>query len=126
MAGNVDTGMEKDVMKRLLKRSKQEPVNCAIGQGPDPGFGLLLLAKGKGAKKLQQELEKQIPEAKNTRFGTAYVDVDSNPKLVQFNINKPISSMAKKLVKTLKGTGFTKVQILVEGASVEEATDEED
>ena len=28
-----DTGMEKAEMKRLLTRSKSEPVNCAIAQG---------------------------------------------------------------------------------------------
>jgi hypothetical protein len=128
MAADVQTGMDKQDMKRLLMKSKKEPVNCAIGQGADPSVALLLLDKVKAPKAVEKELAKQIPEAKNTRFGTAVVDVDEDPKLVLFYVNKPTAGIAKKLVKTLKGTGFSKVKILLEdGSAVEDgAADEGD
>ena len=127
MAAEVQTGMDKQDMKRLLMKSKSEPVNCAFGQGKDPTMGLLLLDKVKGPKGVEKELIKQTPDAKNTRYGTAFVDVETDPKQVLFYINKPVSSMAKKLVKTLKGTGFTKVKIVLEdGTDVEAASDEEE
>jgi hypothetical protein len=62
----------------------------------------------------------------NARFGTAEVDPDDDPTLVKFRLNKPVTSMARRLVKTLKGSGFRKVQILLEdGSPVESADDEE-
>jgi hypothetical protein len=127
MAADVQTGMDKQEMKRLLMRSKKEPVNCAIGQGTDASSALLLLDKVKAPKGVEKELTKQNPDAKNTRYGTAVVDVDDDPKLVLFYLNKPVSSMAKKLVKTLKGTGFNKVKILLDdGSAVESFSEEEE
>ncbi len=85
-----------------------------------------MLDRIKAPKAVEKEV-KELPDANNTRFGTVVVDPDEDPKLVKFYLNKPISGMAKRLVKTLKGTGFTKVQILLEdGTSVEGAADEED
>ena len=54
------------------------------------------------------------------------VDTDDDPTLVKFMLNKAVTSMARRLVKTLKGTGFRKVQILLEdGSPVEVAAEEE-
>jgi len=125
MAGDVNTGMEKGEMKRLLAKSKKEPVNCAFGQGDDNTMALLLLDKVKAGKGVEKELTKQFPDAKNTRFGTAVVDVDVDPKKVIFTVNKPVSSMARKLVKTLKGTGFSKVTISLDDGTPLEDFDEE-
>ncbi len=126
MAAPVQTGMDKADMKKLLVKSKKEPVNCAIGVGDNNAFGLLMLDRIKAPKAVEKELVKEIPAAKNTRWGTAMVDPDDDPKLVKITINKPISSMAKRLVKTLKGTGFTKVQILLEDGTAVEGAEEED
>lgn len=126
MAAPVQTGMDKAEMKKLLVKSKKEPVNCAIGVGDNNAFGLLMLDRIKAPKAVEKELVKEIPAAKNTRWGTAMVDPDEDPKLVKIIINKPISSMAKRLVKTLKGTGFTKVQILLEDGTSVEGAEEED
>jgi hypothetical protein len=125
MAADVNTGMEKGEMKRLLAKSKKEPVNCALGQGDDNTTALLLLDKVKAGKSVEKELTKQFPDAKNTRFGTAVVDVDVDPKKVIFTVNKPVSSMARKLVKTLKGTGFSKAEIRLEDGTPLEDFDEE-
>jgi hypothetical protein len=127
MAAEVKTGMDKAEMKKLLVKSKQEPVNCAIGVGSDAGFGLLLLHRIKQPRALMQELEKTFPDAKNPRYGTAMVDTDEDPKLVKFYLNKPVSGMARRLIKTLKGTGFSKARIMLEdGSDVEVAGEEEE
>jgi hypothetical protein len=126
MATPAQTGMDKADLKKLLTKSKQEPVNCAIGMGADPSIGLLVLDRAKQGKAVEQMLVKQIPDAKNTRFGRAFVDTDDNPKLVKLYLNKPVSGMARKLVKTLKGTGFNKVEILLDDGSPVESYTEED
>jgi hypothetical protein len=114
-------------MKRLLMKSKSEPVNCSFGQGEDKTMALLMLDKVKGPKAVEKDLTKKFPTANNTRFGTAEVDVDIDPKLVRFRINKTTSGAARKLVKTLKGTGFSKVEIVLEdGTLVERGAEEEE
>ena len=126
MANEVQTGMDRAEMKRLLLKSKQEPVNCAIGIGNDKSVALLMLARNRSSKSLQGDLQKDFPTAFNTRFGTVMVDTDDDPTLVKFMLNKAVTSMARRLVKTLKGTGFRKVQILLEdGSPVETAAEEE-
>ena len=126
MATDTQTGMDRAEMKRFLLKSKQEPVNCAIGVGDDKSVALLMLARSRSPKALQGDLQKEFPSAFNTRFGTAMVDTDDDPTLVKFMLNKAVTSMARRLVKTLKGTGFRKVQILLEdGSPVEVAADEE-
>jgi hypothetical protein len=126
MAIEVQTGMDRAEMKRLLLKSKQEPVNCAIGIGNDKSVALLMLARNRSSKSLQGDLQKDFPTAFNTRFGTAMVDTDDDPTLVKFVLNKAVTSMARRLVKTLKGIGFRKVQIRLEdGSPVEAAAEEE-
>lgn len=127
MAADVNTGMDSKEMRRLLSKSKTEPVSCSFGQGDDNSSALLMLDKVKGAKAVEKELTGKFPTAKNTRFGTAVVDVEADPKLVRFIINKPVSGIARKLVKTLKGTGYNKVVIgLEDGTTVDSYTDEEE
>ena len=128
MAADINTGMDKQDMKRLLAKSKQEPVNCAIGQGDEATIALLLLDKVKGPKSVEKDLTKQFPNAKSTRFGTAHVDMELDPKEVRFTVNKPAPGIARKLVKTLKGTGFTKAVIVLEedGSILEMAGEEEE
>lgn len=109
-----DTGMSRGEMKKLLMKSKDEPVSAAFALGPDPTVGLLMLDKIKQPRALGKILEKQFPDAKNSRFGTAMVDADADPKLVRFFVNRQVSGMARKLAKTLKGTGFSKVEILLD------------
>jgi hypothetical protein len=125
MAVDEETGMAKADMRRLLMRSKQDPVYCALAAAKDPSVALLLLDRIKDARTLERFLQKQFPDAHSPRFGIAFVDVDTNPKLAKFLINKPVSGMAKKLVRTLKGTGFTKVQIVLEDGTPVEMFDED-
>ena len=126
MAAVVNTGMSKAEMKKLLLRSKEEPVHCAVGIGDNAALGLLMLHRSKQGRMVEAMLKEECPDAKNTRFGTAFVDVEDNPKLVKFTLNRAVSGIAKRLVKTLKKTGFTKVQILTEDGSAMEAFEEED
>ena len=106
------TGMDKAAMKKLLTVSKREPVNCAVGQGKDAAFALLFLDKIKSGKALEQVMIKEFGEAKNRGFGTAMVDTDEDPKLAKFTLNKAPGGTARRIHKTLKGTGFTKVVIV--------------
>jgi hypothetical protein len=122
----LNTGMERQEMTSLLKRSKKEPVNCACAQGAESNIALLLLDKIKGPKSIEKELVKQFPDAKNVRWGTAFVDLDDDPKLVKFWINNKAPGLAKRLVKTLKKTGFTKVIILLENGTELESYGEDD
>jgi hypothetical protein len=129
MAEKVNTGMEKQEMKRLLAQTKQSksPISCAIGMlTKQPALGLFLADKVKGPKAVEQGLTKAIPDAANTRFGTALVDTEDDPKKVKITINRAVSGMAKRLVKTFKGTGITKVQILLEDGTAVDAYEEAD
>jgi hypothetical protein len=117
--------MEKAELKQLLVRSKKEPVNCAVAQSKDPAFALILLHKIKQPKALSKQLEGDFKDAKNFRWGTAFVDVDDNPKLVVFTLNKPAPGIARKLVKSLKGTGFTKARLQFDDGSAPEEHDDE-
>ena len=121
----IDTGMPKQEMKSLLMKSKKEPVNCAFAQGVDPNVALLMLDRLKSGRMLEASLLKKFPEAKNARFGTAFVDIDDDPRLVKFLINRPVSGAARKLAKTLKGSGCTKVVILLENGTPVETFSEE-
>jgi hypothetical protein len=89
-------------------------------------MAVLKLHKMKSPRSLERDLKDEFPTSRNHRFGTAFVDTDDNPKLVKFILNKPISGMARRLAKTLKGTGFSKVQILLDDGTVVEAEEEEE
>lgn len=120
-----EMAMEKAELKQLLVRSKKEPVNCAVAQAKEPAFALILLHKVKQPKALSKQLEGDFKDAKNFRWGTAFVDVDDNPKLVVFKLNKPAPGIARKLVKSLKGTGFTKARLQFDDGSAPEEHDDE-
>lgn len=125
MAAVVNTGMSKGEMRKLLLRSKEEPVSCAVGVGGD--IGLLMLHKTRGPKVLEKALKDEFSDVKSLRFGTAFVDVETNPKLVKLQLNRAAPGIGRKLIKTLKGTGFTKVQIVSddgESESYEEADED--
>jgi hypothetical protein len=120
-----EMAMEKAELKQLLVRSKKEPVSCAVAQAKEPAFALILLHKVKQPKALSKQLEGDFKDAKNHRWGTAFVDVDDNPKLVVFKLNKPAPGIARKLVKSLKGTGFTKARLQFDDGSAPEEHDDE-
>ncbi|HKM63291.1 MAG TPA: hypothetical protein VJY39_12465 [Acidisphaera sp.] len=128
MAQELASAMDKGELKKLLMKSKKEPVNCAVGMGDGKKSqpGLILLDRVKAPKAVLKELEKQFPGATNTRWGSVFVDTDLDAALVQLQLNKAASGIGKRLVKSLKGTGFTKVKVMLEDGSVaEEEADEE-
>jgi hypothetical protein len=110
MAGQPDTGVDKAELKKLLIRSKREPVHCAVGIGKDQQ-ALIMLDKIKPPRAISKEIEKKFGDVKTPRWGSAFVDVDEDPKLVILTLNKPISGFARRLKKTLRGTGFSKVEV---------------
>jgi hypothetical protein len=111
MAESATTGMEIAEMKRLLKNSREAPLGCAIGAGEDQTMALLLIDKVKAPKAVLKELEGQFPQLANPRFGTVQAMPDGKAATVRFVLNKPSSGLGKKLVKTLKGTGYSKVDL---------------
>jgi hypothetical protein len=115
-----ETGMEKSEMKVLLRLAEEGPISFAFASGKEMGVALLMLDKRKSPKQVSTELEKAIPEAKNTRFGQVSVATDDD-NLVKFYVNKAVTGMAKRVAKTLKGTGYNKVQILLEDGTVADA-----
>ncbi len=126
MAAVVNTGMDKGDMRRILNASKNDPVGCAVGIGDNAALGLLMLHKTRRGKAVEKLLKDEFPDAKSVRFGTAFVDTDDNPKLVQLSLNRAAPGIARKLVKTLKGTGFTKVRIASEDGETEDYQEEDE
>jgi hypothetical protein len=111
MAEPAATGMEIAEMKRLLGMSCDAPLGCGVGAGDDRAMALLLIDKVKAPKAVLKDLEDQFPKLVNPRFGTVQAMPEGKAKTVRFVLNKPSSGLAKKLVKTLKGTGYTKVEL---------------
>jgi hypothetical protein len=126
MAGEAGFGMEKGQLKALLIKSKKEPVNCAIGKGKEAGSAYILLDKIKQPKALETALAKEFPDIKDPRRGTASVDVDNNPKLVVFRLNKPASGLSVRMLKLVKQVGFSKVKFEYEDGSEPEGLGDEE
>jgi len=124
MAAEIDRGMDVADMKRLLVKSKSDPVNVAVGLSGKTA--VMLLHKIKQPKAVSKDLEAKFDDLKNPRWGTAFVDVDADPKLVILTLNRAASGMGQKLKKTLKGTGFSKVRIQLEDGTVDEDVGEEE
>ena len=120
----IDRGMEVADMKRLLVKSKVEPVNVAVGL--DGKNAVMMLHKIKQPKAVSKDLEGKFKGLKNPRWGTAFVDTEADAKLVILTLNRSASGMGAKLKKTLKGTGFSKVRIQLEDGTVDEDVGEEE
>jgi len=121
---DLDIGMEKAVLKKLLRVSKKDPVHCAVGVSK--GMGVILLDKIKPSKTLSKDLEKKFADIKNPRWGTASVDVEEDPKLVILILNKPAPGLARALKKSLKPAGYSKVEIRDEEGNVAETEGDEE
>jgi hypothetical protein len=117
-------GMDTADMKKLLIVSKRQPVHCGVGMTKD-GV-VLLMDKIKTPRLLVKDLEKQLPDMKSPHWGTAVVDTDVDPRLVILTLNKAAPGMARRMKKTLKGTGFTKVEIRLEDGSVADKAGEDE
>ena len=128
MAAPPQTGMEKAEMKQLLnKAAPDNPINFAFAQGKEPAFALLKMDKMKNPKACDKIIAEEFKDSKNSRWGTLIIDPAVNSSLVRFTVNKAVSGMAKRLTKTLKGTGYNQVEIVLEdGTLVDGAKDEEE
>jgi len=119
-------GLDKAELKKFLRMSqKRGPMNMALAVGGD-GNAIIQIDKQKQPRSLERGIKDDAPDAKNHRFGTVFVDPEE-PKVAQFIVNKAGSGLARKLVKQLKGTGFTKVKLMTEdGATFEEDQGEDE
>ena len=120
----VDRGMDVGELRKLLNKSKSEPVNAAFGM--DGKNAVILLDKIKQPKAVSKQLEDKYKGLKNVRWGTAFVDTDADPKLVVLTVNRASAGAGRLLKKTLKGTGISKVRIQLEDGSIAEDVGEED
>ncbi len=95
--------------KKLLIMAKRRFVYCAVasGYGDTRGFALFLLDRTVKPRQLATELSEEFEEARNIRFGI----VSTDRKTVKLELNKPALGLEKKIVRSLKGTGFTKAEI---------------
>jgi hypothetical protein len=119
--------MEIAEMKRLLNEAKsnKKPIGCAVGLSKDAKTALILMHRSHQGPEVGRNLKTATPDIVNMRFGTAQIDEEDH-KLVRLVLNRPVTGIAKKLIKTLKGTGYTKVKLgLEDGTPVEGAEDEE-
>lgn len=120
----IDRGMELADLKRLLMKSKAEPVNVAVGLSGKTA--VMMLHKMKQPRAVSKDLEGKFKDLKTPRWGTAFVDTDEDPKLVILTLNRAGGGLGRRLKKTLKGTGFSKVRIQLEDGTVDEDIGEED
>jgi hypothetical protein len=117
--------MDKSALRAAVKHARAAPVNAAFAAGKDTKAAFLMLDKIKAPMALSKLVEKDGPGAFNTRFGTAMVP-EEEPKLMRFVINRAVSQMARRLVKAMKGTGITKIEIMLEDGTMVESVAEED
>lgn len=122
--GEDGAGLDKAGLKRMLKLARRAPVRMAFALGAD-GKALVQMDKRAQPRALERALKEGAEGSKGHRFGMATVGSE-DPKLVKFIVNKASSGMARKLVLALKGTGFSKVQIVTEDGAAIEAHEEED
>jgi hypothetical protein len=100
--------------KKLLIASKRRSIYCAVasGYGDTRGFALILMDRVKKPKQLADELSKSFDQARNIRFGVISID----RKTVKLELNRASPGIDKKLIRSLRGTGFSEA----EGKSAEE------
>src|SRR4051794_5687988 len=115
-----DAIMAPEKMKPLLTKSKQEPVQAAIGLTAD-GDGLILLSNKMKPKKVLSMLRGEASKAKlqlNTaslRFGRAEIDTDYDAGTVRFFINKEApGSMRPRLIEVVKRAAYQKVEFVID------------
>jgi len=77
------------------------------------GLGLLLLDPVLPPKQILKALKEKFPTASKLCFGTASVDQAADPKLVTLRVNKRAPGLDRRLRKTLKGTGYSRIAIEV-------------
>lgn len=111
--GPDDIGMDRPTLKKLLARARRQATNCALAQGSSQsgGQGLVLLDKTMPSKQIVRSLKQEFPDLRTPCFGSARIDVKSDPKLVVFRMNKRIPGLDRKIRRSLKGSGYTKVTI---------------
>src|SRR5437763_1427830 len=127
-----DTIFAPQKMKPLLAKSKQEPVQAAIGLTSD-GEGLILLNARMKPKKVLATLRAEASKAKvqlNTatlRFGRAEVDTEYDAGTVRFFVNKEApGNMRARLIEVVKRASYQKVEINVDPDLELESDDDEE
>src|SRR5258708_5894901 len=118
-------GMDKAELKKTLILAKRMPMHVALALD-GAGAAIVVLDKIKKGETIVRELKSKAKDSKSHRFGICVIDED-NPKRAIFTVNKAAGGgMARKLIKALKGTGFSKVIVKLEDGTVDEQEEDED
>ena len=118
-------GSDRAELKRMLKLAMDKPIHMAFALDGN-GKAMVKVDKLKQPKALEKVLKEGDKDSKLHRFGTVTIDPDDK-KVAVFMINKAAAGFARKLTVALKGTGFSKVRIVMEdGTTAEEAADEDE
>lgn len=107
-------------MKKVLQQGKDRSMHCAYGTAKS-GMALLLDLKRQG-RMLQTELQSTQPGLQGPAFGIALRD-ETDANHLKFRVNKGVEGHAKKLAKTLRGTGIKRVTILFDEDRLFETAD---
>jgi len=97
-------------LKRLFILARKQKVGCAVGLTVD-GKAMVMLHKIKKPKAILKDLMDQFGDLKNPRWGTAEVDEKQNPRLIMLTLNRSSPGLENRLKKTIKGTGFTHIEV---------------
>ncbi len=116
--------MDRAELKKHIHFARDGAVQVAFAIGRD-GEAVLQMHRRKPGRALEKELKEGSPDSKNHRWGTLQMDRD-DPKLARFVVNKAVSGMSRKLSKALKGTGCSKVQVVLEDGTEVDVHEDED
>lgn len=119
--------VDKAATKKMFAKAKKKQVGCALAVANQGGGMLIVMHKSKHDRGMVPVIEKEFgkKDIKDIRFGSAFIDKAEDPKLVIIDINRALAGAARKLKKALKGTGVSKVRILVGGKVDEEMVEVE-
>src|SRR5258708_5605388 len=118
-------GMDKAELKKTLILAKRMPMHVALALD-GAGAAIVVLDKIKKGETIVRELKSKAKDSKSHRFGMCVID-EENPKRAIFTVNKAAGGgMARKLIKALKGTGFSKVIVKLEDGTIDEPEEDED
>lgn len=116
--------MDRAELKKHIHFARDGAVQVAFAIGAN-GEAVLQMHRRKPGRALEKELKEGAPDSKNHRWGTLQMDRD-DPKLARFVVNKAVSGMSHKLSKALKGTGCSKVQVVLEDGTEVDVHEDED
>jgi hypothetical protein len=117
-------GMGKAEIKHHLRLARSAPVQVAFAIAKN-GNAILQFDRRKPGRALDKELKDAAPDSKSHRWGTAMAD-PANDKILRLTVNQPGGGLAGKLIAAIKGSGFSKVKLVLDDGTEVESHEEAD